>query len=87
MAPNPCLRSFPAPPVCASVAAGGAIVGLGAAAFLARLVAAMLFGVSATDPLTYGGAALFVVGVAAAASLVAARRASHVEPLVALRQT
>jgi predicted permease len=69
------------------LAAFGAIAGLGAAAVLARLIATMLFGVTSTDPLTYGGAALFVVGVAAAASLVAARRASHVEPLVALRQT
>jgi predicted permease len=64
----------------------GAGIGLAAAALLARLVAAMLFGVTATDPLTYGGSALFVVGMAGTASLIAARRASRVEPLVALRQ-
>ena len=44
-----------------------------------------LFGVTSTDPLTYGGAAVFVVAAAAGASLIAARRASRVEPLVALR--
>jgi predicted permease len=64
----------------------GAAVGLGAAALLGRLVAGMLFGVTPTDPATYGGAVLLVVGIAATASLVAARRASRVEPLVALRQ-
>ena len=53
----------------------GAGLGLGAAALLGRLVAAMLFGVTPTDPLTFGAAALFVVGMAAAASLAAARRA------------
>jgi predicted permease len=68
------------------LAAIGAGVGLVAAAILGRLVAAMLFGVTATDPLTYGGAALFVVGMAGTASLIAARRAARVEPLVALRQ-
>jgi ABC-type lipoprotein release transport system permease subunit len=45
----------------------------------------MLFGVTATDPLTYAGAASLVLVLAAVASLVAARRASRVEPLVALR--
>jgi predicted permease len=64
----------------------GAVLGLSAAALLGRLVETMLFGVTATDPPTYGGAALFVIGMAATASLVAARRASRVEPLVALRQ-
>jgi len=65
----------------------GAGVGLIAAAMLGRLVATMLFGVTATDPVTYGTAALFIVAIAAAASLVAAHRASRVEPLVALRQS
>ena len=59
--------------------------GLGAAALLARAVAAMLFGVTPTDPLTYAGAAVLVLALAGGASLVTARRASRVEPLVALR--
>ncbi len=63
----------------------GAIVGLGAAALLGRAVAAMLFGVTPLDPLTYAGAASLVLVLAALASMVAARRASRVEPLVALR--
>jgi predicted permease len=69
----------------ATLAAAGALAGLLAAGLASRYVASMLFGVTATDPLTYGGAALFVLGMAAAASLVAARRASRVEPLIALR--
>ena len=63
----------------------GAVAGLGAAALLARTVSAMLFGITATDPLTYAGAAALVVATAGGASLIAARRASRVEPLVALR--
>ena len=60
--------------------------GLGAAALLARTVrGAMLFGVTPIDPVTYAGAAALVVATAGGASLVAARRASRVEPLVALR--
>jgi predicted permease len=64
----------------------GAAVGLIAAAMLGRLVTAMLFGITVTDPVTYAGATLLVVAIAASASLIAARRASRVEPLVALRQ-
>lgn len=68
------------------LAAIGVSLGLGAAAILGRLVAAMLFGITATDPVTYAGAAGVVMVMAAAASLIAARRARRVEPLVALRQ-
>jgi predicted permease len=69
-----------------ALAAVGAVLGLGVTAILSRLVSAMLFGVTATDPATYAGAAALVTGAAAAASLLSARRASRVEPLVALRQ-
>jgi predicted permease len=69
-----------------ALACVGAAVGLGVAVILSRLIASMLYGVTARDPATYGGAALFVLATAAAASLIAARRASRVEPLVALRQ-
>jgi predicted permease len=68
-----------------TLAAVGATIGLAASALLGRVVASMLFGVTARDPLTYAAAALLVLVAAAAASLVAARRASRVEPLVALR--
>ena len=69
-----------------ALAACGTIIGLAAAACLGRLVEAMLFGVTPRDPLTYAGAAALVVGMSAAASLAAARRASRVEPLAALRE-
>lgn len=65
--------------------AAGTIVGLGAALLLARYVESLLFGVSPTDPAAYVGAAL-VLGVAAlTACLAAARRATRVDPLDAIR--
>lgn len=62
-------------------------VALGAVASFAfgRLVAGQLYGVTATDPLTFFGAAAFVFAVACAACLIPARRASRVDPIVALR--
>ena len=63
----------------------GTALGLGAAYASGRLVAAMLFGVSYTDPLTYASVALLLIGTALVASLLPAYRASRVEPLEALR--
>jgi predicted permease len=51
----------------------------------ARLVAARLYGVAATDPLTIAAAAAAMTVTAATAALIPARRASHVDPIVALR--
>jgi ABC-type antimicrobial peptide transport system permease subunit len=63
----------------------GALVGIAAAYASSRLIATMLFGLSPTDPLTYGSVALALVAVGLVASLVPARRASRVEPTIALR--
>jgi len=63
----------------------GLVIGLGAAVAVTRLVAAMLFGLAPTDPLTISLAVLLMIGVAALAGYLPARRASRVDPMVALR--
>ncbi len=63
----------------------GAVIGLGAAAGLTRLMSSLLFGVKALDPLTYAGVAAILIAAAALASYLPARRATRVDPLDALR--
>ena len=61
------------------------LLGIAAAFALARLVASLLYEVSVVDPLTYVGGAAFLLLIAGAACYGPARRASRVDPLVALR--
>jgi predicted permease len=63
----------------------GLVVGVAAAAMLARYVSSRLYGISATDPWTIGGAMIVLTIVAAAAALIPARQAAIVDPSVALR--
>ena len=63
----------------------GLAIGLVAAVGLRGLVAALLFGVTAGDPLAYAGAAALLLGAACMAAAVPARRAARVDPVLALR--
>jgi predicted permease len=63
----------------------GIVIGLGCAFLLTRLLAALLFGVTARDPVVFGSVPLLLALVALVAVWIPARRASRVDPILALR--
>jgi len=69
----------------AKLALAGVAIGIAGGLMLTRLMSKLLFGVQATDPLTYGAVAVLLMLVALAACFLPARRAMRVDPMVALR--
>ncbi len=69
----------------AKIAVVGVGIGIAAALLLTRLMASLLFGVTATDPVTLSAVAALPLLVAFLACYIPARRATRVDPIVALR--
>ena len=63
----------------------GVILGLIGSLLLSRLMAGYVYGIQSTDPLTFGFASLLLMGTAALATFIPARRAAKIDPLEALR--
>jgi predicted permease len=68
-----------------TLAVAGGAIGLAAAFLLARLMSSLLFGVKASDPLTFGAISLLLTIVALLATYIPAKRAARVDPMLCLR--
>jgi putative ABC transport system permease protein len=69
-----------------TLAATGVVIGLIGAFGITRVIRSLLYNVTPTDPLSFGGVALFLAAMAVVASYLPARRATSVDPIVALRE-
>ena len=67
------------------LALAGVVLGLVVAVVATRMASSLLFGVTPTDPVTFLGVSLLLVGVTAFASYIPARRATKIDPVSALR--
>jgi len=70
----------------AALVGGGIVIGAGASLWTSRFVAVLLYGVTPKDPRTLAGAAVILTGVAVVAAWLPARRASRIDPAIALRE-
>jgi len=68
-----------------TLAAVGVLLGLVGAFGVTRVIRSLLYNVTPTDPLSFGGVALFLAAIAVLASYLPARRATNVDPIIALR--
>jgi ABC-type antimicrobial peptide transport system permease subunit len=67
------------------LATAGIVIGAASAVAATRALTSMLYGVTSSDPLTFGAIAIVVAAVALLASFLPARRASMIDPMEALR--
>jgi ABC-type antimicrobial peptide transport system permease subunit len=71
----------------ATLVAIGVASGLALASVFARILSRLLYGISATDPFAFGGAAAVLIIVALVATMVPVRRATRIDPVIAMRET